>query len=170
MSPGTCKSCGAAIEWIPLRNATTKQVKSHPVDAKPAMRIVMDDGGVGNVRPSYVSHFATCPNAAQHRKAGATRETKEPAQAPQPPPSGDLVCPKCGGVLWEPSGSGRVGGVVELAYFACQKCGTGGPPMDPEFVTEIRVRIVNGELWDERMGGGLPVDELTPPSTEVGDL
>jgi hypothetical protein len=27
-----------------------------------------------NPDPLYVSHFATCPNAAKHRKKGATRQ------------------------------------------------------------------------------------------------
>jgi hypothetical protein len=42
----SCRSCGAAIAWV-----TTERGKKAPVDA---------DG---------VSHFATCPQAAQHRTA-----------------------------------------------------------------------------------------------------
>jgi hypothetical protein len=42
----SCRSCGADIWWI-----VTAAGKKMPVDA---------DG---------TSHFATCPNAAQHRKA-----------------------------------------------------------------------------------------------------
>ena len=45
---GSCKSCGASIFWL-----TTKAGKSMPVN---------HDGR---------SHFATCPNAQQHRKKGS---------------------------------------------------------------------------------------------------
>jgi hypothetical protein len=40
-----CKSCGAGIHWI-----KTAKGKNMPVD------------------PDGTSHFATCPNADQHRK------------------------------------------------------------------------------------------------------
>lgn len=69
----TCRSCGAAIIW-----AVTPAGKRMPLDAQPAKRIVLDDYGVktfGDEAPcaqvvdTYTSHFATCPNAAQHRKA-----------------------------------------------------------------------------------------------------
>jgi hypothetical protein len=44
-----------------------------PLDAKPEKRIVLEqrDGmhPLARVVDTYVSHFSTCPNAAQHRKA-----------------------------------------------------------------------------------------------------
>lgn len=73
-----CRSCGAPIFW-----ATTRMGKTMPVDAQPTR-----DGNVAITRLSgewlatvvrakqrelfrrerYTSHFATCPNAKQHRK------------------------------------------------------------------------------------------------------
>ena len=74
-----CKSCGAEIIWIP-----TIAGKSMPCDAKPipftedaagSLTLVTSDGRVIKAKPDassdqmgYVSHFATCPNAAAHRK------------------------------------------------------------------------------------------------------
>lgn len=55
----TCKSCGASIEWI-----KTTGGKPMPVDAK-VITIVTD---AGNVVRGRESHFATCPDAAAHRK------------------------------------------------------------------------------------------------------
>ncbi len=57
-----CRSCGAPIIWM-----KTKRGKSMPVNAAPSLEF-------GQVLPEYdptkhVSHFATCPNAAKHRKA-----------------------------------------------------------------------------------------------------
>lgn len=72
MNPtATCKSCKAAIIWCITGNG-----KKMPVDAKqnPAGNIVLEgeaptavyvDPGTG----THTSHFATCPNAAEHRKA-----------------------------------------------------------------------------------------------------
>ena len=69
---GKCSSCGAAIFW-----ERTKNGKHIPVDAAPSPdgNIEMR-GGIAHVvgdelplAPRFKSHFATCPNAAQHRKA-----------------------------------------------------------------------------------------------------
>ncbi len=57
-----CKSCGRPIQW-----ATSEQGKAMPLDVPPERRVVIT-GGVARVVPTYLSHFATCPNAAQHRK------------------------------------------------------------------------------------------------------
>lgn len=71
-----CRSCSAAIAW-----ATTPTGKSMPVDVEPVDggNVVITDGPQGLYavvvgsheikQPAYVSHFATCPNAAAHRKA-----------------------------------------------------------------------------------------------------
>jgi hypothetical protein len=59
-----CKSCGAAIQWV-----KTPVGKAMPLSvASKAKRIVIDDEGIAQVVDTYVSHFADCPNAAQHRK------------------------------------------------------------------------------------------------------
>lgn len=79
---GTCRSCHAPILWV-----TTTKGADMPVDPEPS-----SDGNVqltahGDLlfahvlgthhaaaarehdTPLHQSHFATCPNAAQHRKA-----------------------------------------------------------------------------------------------------
>jgi hypothetical protein len=79
VSRSLCRSCGARILWT-----HTESGKAMPVDvgARPngnlALRLeagapiarVLRDGeepGVGEVG-RFVSHFASCPNSAQHRK------------------------------------------------------------------------------------------------------
>lgn len=63
-----CRSCGAKIVW-----ALTATGKKIPLDAKPEKRVVLESrtpfGEVAVVHDTFVSHFATCPNAAEHRKA-----------------------------------------------------------------------------------------------------
>jgi hypothetical protein len=62
-----CRSCSA---WLIF--AKTPQGKTLPVDAVPQKRVVLEPDASGTpiarVVDTYVSHFATCPNAAQHRK------------------------------------------------------------------------------------------------------
>jgi len=60
-----CKSCGAEIFW-----ARTEKEKLIPLDVKPEKRFVFtnDEQYVYNLN-TYISHFATCPDAARHRKA-----------------------------------------------------------------------------------------------------
>ena len=79
----TCKSCGARIIWC--KHITTG--KSMPVDAVPSWdgNIIVSEcpeSGTSMARviagrlegemfadePKHLSHFATCPNAKQHRK------------------------------------------------------------------------------------------------------
>lgn len=69
-----CKSCEAPITW-----ARTESGKAMPLDEKPvaggtfvyvggvARRATPDDDQLHRER--YTSHFATCPDAAAHRKA-----------------------------------------------------------------------------------------------------
>ncbi len=72
----TCSSCGAVIRW-----AITVNDKRIPLDPEPrddgnlAFRdddkVYVIPGGPGVLGlevPRYVSHFATCPSAAQHRR------------------------------------------------------------------------------------------------------
>jgi hypothetical protein len=60
----TCRSCGASILW-----AETEVGKRIPLDSTPEHRLVISTvSGKARVMPTYISHFATCPNAAAHRK------------------------------------------------------------------------------------------------------
>jgi hypothetical protein len=75
-----CKSCGARITFA-ITNAGNKT----PLDAEPSdngkffispggLAIPVDDSGAfafacrEHNAPKHTSHFATCPNAASHRK------------------------------------------------------------------------------------------------------
>ena len=72
-----CRSCGAAILWV-----KTQSGKSMPVDAQPCedgnVCVATCEGGPTAFVPPegttisdatrHKSHFATCPNAATHRK------------------------------------------------------------------------------------------------------
>jgi len=60
-----CKSCDAPIRW-----AKTAEGRPHPLDAEPigSVGYLSDDGERVTFRKGYRSHFATCPQAAQHRK------------------------------------------------------------------------------------------------------
>jgi hypothetical protein len=66
----SCRSCGAPIVW-----AVTSSGKRMPLDARAAVVFGLDTTSDpplatrGQGDPLYVSHFATCPNAAQHRKS-----------------------------------------------------------------------------------------------------
>lgn len=74
-----CRSCQAYIIWA----VSVTSGKRMPLDAEPSPRgnveIVGGDEKTPTVRivPAraglYVSHFATCPAAAQHRKGKAKR-------------------------------------------------------------------------------------------------
>lgn len=70
----TCKSCGARIVW-----ALTAKRKRIPIDPDKrsdgnlliAGRLSTGELVVATMKKGdgdYVSHFATCPNAQQHRK------------------------------------------------------------------------------------------------------
>jgi hypothetical protein len=79
-----CRSCGAPITW-----AITDKRRRIPLDPEPnpAGNIRLDlthahilTKGETYYGPRYMSHFATCPNAAQHRKgrpAGTVRRGSE---------------------------------------------------------------------------------------------
>lgn len=67
----TCRSCGAEIVW-----AKTEHGRTIPLDAKPERRFVLNAGEgisfdsttIARSVPTFGSHFATCPNADEHRK------------------------------------------------------------------------------------------------------
>ena len=74
-----CRSCGAPIMFIRLTSG-----KENPVDVDSLTHVVPDSAGTSYVTitgdvikgrevedggiQAYTSHFATCPNAAMHRK------------------------------------------------------------------------------------------------------
>ena len=75
-----CRSCSAEIRWV-----KTEQGKNMPVDADPVddgnLAVDWDQGVCHYLKPPdqddytgrrYTSHFATCPNAKQHRKPKQT--------------------------------------------------------------------------------------------------
>ena len=78
----TCKSCGAEIRWIKMASGKVMPVNAEPVTfsgvqpgAKGAELFVQENGklarGVFKVAgeyTGYISHFATCPAAALHRR------------------------------------------------------------------------------------------------------
>jgi len=85
--PSKCRSCHAEVLWV-VWPASGKRM---PVDAEPDMRplpkggdivLTVHGGAFGELRAEkfntrahdtkrnrYTSHFATCPNADEHRKA-----------------------------------------------------------------------------------------------------
>ena len=74
---GTCKSCGADITWVTLHPRGGGKPKPHPVDTSSIEkgRLVLSATGPNDeikagVRPTAVSHFATCPAAGKHRNGG----------------------------------------------------------------------------------------------------
>lgn len=82
-----CKSCGEEIIWC-----KTEKGKPMPVDMAPdagGNLIILPDGTVAVLKGNdlaiwrtkkgyalHTSHFATCPNAAKHRKKKGTNETQ----------------------------------------------------------------------------------------------
>jgi len=76
----TCKTCGAEIVWV-----VTEKGKRMPLDADPHadgrfIKLRLDPDGskvvhflsvgeqVANTKPTYESHFSTCPEADLHRR------------------------------------------------------------------------------------------------------
>ena len=87
----TCRSCGAEILW-----ARTVAGKAIPLDAEPrpdgnvriapiggidAALVLTDPAERAAAQiegPVYVTHFATCPNAAEHRRRDAPATAGNP--------------------------------------------------------------------------------------------
>ena len=80
-----CRSCGAEIKWIRTFSGKNMPVNAEmihffPKSGEKTELFVTEDGAVVHgVRAEedqkfthigYISHFATCPNADQHRKRG----------------------------------------------------------------------------------------------------
>lgn len=74
-----CKSCKQPIQWV-----VTQFDKKLPIDPEPHPNgniMLKNDGAAVVVTPDYpgtkyLSHFATCPNAKQHRKARTQKRLK----------------------------------------------------------------------------------------------
>ncbi|MDD2999465.1 MAG: hypothetical protein PHV05_10430 [Candidatus Riflebacteria bacterium] len=56
-----CKSCGKEIIWL-----KTKTEANHPFDQRKTLVAVQGSDNQTHVVMGHVSHFATCPNAAEH--------------------------------------------------------------------------------------------------------
>jgi hypothetical protein len=69
-----CRSCGAPIRWE--RTVNDKPIPLDPEPVADGNLGIRDDGKVYHVgegsldlgEPRYKTHFATCPNATEHRK------------------------------------------------------------------------------------------------------
>lgn len=76
---GKCRSCGARIFWMKTTNG-----KLAPIDAEPSPdgnMVLRDDvahvvkkGDLFETGPKHKNHFATCPNAASHKKPRESAE------------------------------------------------------------------------------------------------
>lgn len=80
----TCKSCGAEVLWVklvplnrpnPLDPTPTRQGNIRMLGMRKAVARVLGKAELADAELAseelYTSHFATCPNARQHRKAKA---------------------------------------------------------------------------------------------------
>lgn len=66
MKKGKCKGCGAEIYWVKTDNG-----KNMPIDAQPEKRIVIQEfmgKRSGKFVDTYISHFATCPQAKRFKR------------------------------------------------------------------------------------------------------
>jgi hypothetical protein len=74
METSKCRGCGADIIWT-----VTEQGNRMPVDARPEKRLLLmgrqrdDQAPIAMARDTYMSHFATCPNAAEFRRRDVAR-------------------------------------------------------------------------------------------------
>jgi hypothetical protein len=75
-----CRSCGAHILWAETVKGRRIPLDAEPTDGgnmtledrgryKPPIATVLVAGAAPNDKPHYKSHFATCPNAANHRRS-----------------------------------------------------------------------------------------------------
>ncbi len=75
-----CRSCNADILWARTERGSRMPLDAEPVDSTGRNLFVLRDKsssegplaiaawGLAHTEPHYVSHFATCPNADQHRR------------------------------------------------------------------------------------------------------
>jgi len=67
----TCRTCGATIVWS--RTENNKNIPLNPEPVEGGNIILECNGALARVvKPDgarrYISHYATCPQAAQHRR------------------------------------------------------------------------------------------------------
>ncbi len=65
-----CRACGAPIVFVP-----TPTGHSVPLDATPEKRFVIGEDNIARQVDTYISHFATCPEAARFRKPKKQEES-----------------------------------------------------------------------------------------------
>jgi hypothetical protein len=76
MEKGNCRSCNAPVLWVRTTSGALMPLDAEPVENG---NIALIDGVAHTRRgdlfeemlpdgPRYQSHFASCPNAAKHRK------------------------------------------------------------------------------------------------------
>jgi hypothetical protein len=68
-----CRSCGAEIKWALTVNGKRMPLDAEPIKPAPGT-FILGDGTDGYqyataAVPVYQSHFASCPQAASHRKS-----------------------------------------------------------------------------------------------------
>lgn len=82
-----CKTCGAEILW-----AIKEDGKPIPLYARSRLVAVLISGTsrVQKFVTGHESHFATCPQAAQHRKPKQERLFEEPDPLPVDPDEPDV--------------------------------------------------------------------------------
>ncbi len=80
-----CKTCDREIVWVKPETGSDLPLDARPVDAylyfddgmkaAPALHVAIggssETAPLKTLGPLYVSHFLTCPQAAQHSKQGA---------------------------------------------------------------------------------------------------
>jgi hypothetical protein len=59
-----CRTCGADIAWITMPSGAKM-----PINSKAQQIVLVDvEANTGVVASAFISHFATCPQASDHRK------------------------------------------------------------------------------------------------------
>ncbi len=65
---GRCRSCDSPVIWVTMVRPDGSKGRRNPLDPKPEKRVVVSKTGKGGkVVDTYVSHFATCPQADDWR-------------------------------------------------------------------------------------------------------
>lgn len=79
----TCRSCRAPIVWAHTEQGNPMPVDRDPVpggnlvfvprlfdfdQAPPVVHVITDEAAIEGEPERYVSHFATCPHADEHRR------------------------------------------------------------------------------------------------------
>jgi len=68
----TCRSCGAPVRWV-----QDGYGKNQILDEKPEKRWVFNAStGVWSIEDTYVSHFATCPDAEKWRRNAGKKDER----------------------------------------------------------------------------------------------